>query len=335
MRLSLGRCGHPDTRRLRSPTMNPSPRRSGSCRRPRFTTRWNPSALARRPRGCCSPGQTTAIPTSRCGRSTPAAPRRRPSAFGARRRPTPFTTTARRTCSTTSRPRIWTASRALRARPSRSTSAWPCRRRPPLLSVSLDGAIALAWADNAHDASPARFADYRVYSAAYDLDTDLCDVDWFLEGTTVAPEFVAGALPNGQPRCFAVTAVSIEGYESLWSPIRADTPRPDARNIVLLRRSDPAQSGFRFWKDLNGDFLVQPSELGLVGSGHTRPTSTSWSSETAPGGLRFRRCAPAPGVEFYANAPGRRPHRHRLGAEPGLQPGADRRRGSAGDTSSR
>ena len=105
-----------------------------------------------------------------------------------------------------------------------------------LFSISLDGAIALAWTDNAHGASPARFAAYRIYSAAYDIDANLCDVDWFLEGTTVAPEFIAGALPNGQPRCFAVTAVSVEGYESLWSPIRADTPRPDARNVVLYAR---------------------------------------------------------------------------------------------------
>lgn len=172
-----------------------------------------------------------------------------------------------------------------------------------LLSVSLDGAIALAWADNAHAAAPARFSDYRIYSAAYDLDQDLCDVEWFLEGTTVAPEFVAGALPNGQPRCFAVTAVSVEGYESLWSPIRADTPRPDARNVVLYAaEASLAQSGFRFWKDLNGDMQVSSNELGLVGPGNA-PDIDFVVERNGLGGLRFRPVRAGTGVEFYGNAP--------------------------------
>jgi hypothetical protein len=172
-----------------------------------------------------------------------------------------------------------------------------------LLSVSLDGAIALAWADNAHDASPARFSDYRIYSAAYDLDLDLCDVDWFLEGTTVAPEFVAGALPNGQPRCFAVTAVSVEGYESLWSPIRADTPRPDARNVVLYAaEASLGQSGFRFWNDLNGNMQVSSNELGLVGPGNA-PDIDFVVERNGVGGLRLRPVRAGTGVEFYGNAP--------------------------------
>jgi hypothetical protein len=172
-----------------------------------------------------------------------------------------------------------------------------------LLSTSLDGAIALAWADNAHDASPARFSDYRIYSAAYDLDANLCDVTWYLEGTTVAPEFIAGALPNGQPRCFAVTAVSSEGYESLWSPIRADTPRPDARNVVLYASDiSLAQSGFRFWQDLNNDFLVQPGELGLIGSG-AAPDIDFVVERNGATGLLLRPVRAGTGVEFYGNAP--------------------------------
>lgn len=172
-----------------------------------------------------------------------------------------------------------------------------------LFSISLDGAIALDWTDNAHAASPARFAAYRVYSAAYDIDANLCAVDWFLEGTTVAPEFIAGALPNGQPRCFAVTAITVEGYESLWSPIRADTPRPDARNIVLYARElTLAQSGFRFWKDLNLDQFVQPSELGLVGSGNA-PDIDFVVERNGLGGLRFRPVRAGTGVEFYGNTP--------------------------------
>jgi len=172
-----------------------------------------------------------------------------------------------------------------------------------LSSTSLDGAIALAWADNAHNASPSRFSDYRIYSAAYDLDTGFCDAAWFLEGTTVAPEFIAGALPNGQPRCFAVTAVSQEGYESLWSPIRADTPRPDARNVVLYAvELTPGQSGFRFWKDLNGNHLVEPNELGLIGPGNAADIDFV-VERNGLGGLRLRPVRAGTGVEFYGNAP--------------------------------
>ena len=141
-------------------------------------------------------------------------------------------------------------------------------RPATLSSTSLDGAIALDWSDNAYTSAPSAFADYRVYSAHYDLDAGVCQGDWSLEGTTVAPEFVAGALTNGVPRCFAVTAVSVEGYESLWSPIRDDTPRPDARNVlVYARQAQDAGSGFRFWQDLNADGLAQSGELGLLKSG--------------------------------------------------------------------
>lgn len=172
-----------------------------------------------------------------------------------------------------------------------------------LNSTSLDGAIALTWADNAHNASPARFAAYRVYSAAYDLDADLCDNAWYLEGTTVAPEFIAGALVNGQPRCFAVSAQSREGYESLWSPIRADTPRPDARNVVLYaREANLGQSGFRFWRDLNNDQLAQPGELGLIGSG-ADPSVDFVVERDGVTGLRLVPVRAGTGVEFYGNTP--------------------------------
>ena len=172
-----------------------------------------------------------------------------------------------------------------------------------LTSTSLDGAIALAWPDNAHDAAPARFAAYRVYSAAYDLDTDVCGPDWFLEGTTVSPEFVAGVLPNGQPLCFAVSAESREGWESLWSPIRADTPRPDARNVVIYASQfSLAQSGFRFWKDLNGNGTVQANELGLVGSG-SAPDVDFVVERNGLGGLRFRPVRTGTGVEAYGSGP--------------------------------
>jgi hypothetical protein len=137
-----------------------------------------------------------------------------------------------------------------------------------LTSTSLDGAVALTWADNSYSNAPDLFRNYRVYSTTYDLDNDLCGSSFQLEGTTVAPEFVVGALPNGTPRCFAVTAEGTNGAESGRSTLRNDTPRPDSRNIVLYARQfRPDTSGFRFWKDLNVDGAVQGSELGLVGRG--------------------------------------------------------------------
>ena len=138
-----------------------------------------------------------------------------------------------------------------------------------LSSISLNGAIHLQWDDTSYASAPTRFKWYRIYSTAYNLDTGLCDTNWLLEGTTVAPEFLASALTNGVPRCFGVSAVSREGYESLWSPLHQDTPRPDARNtLVYAIEANGAQSGFRFWQDANGDGLAQTSELGLVVDGH-------------------------------------------------------------------
>ena len=141
-------------------------------------------------------------------------------------------------------------------------------RPSSLFSISLNGAIHLEWADNAYTTNPTRFKWYRIYSTSYDLDLGLCGTSWLLEGTTVAPEFLSSALSNGAPRCFGVSAVSLEGYESLWSPLRQDTPRPDARNTLAFAYDENrAQSGFRFWQDLNADGRAQTSELGLVVDG--------------------------------------------------------------------
>jgi hypothetical protein len=135
-----------------------------------------------------------------------------------------------------------------------------------LSSTSLDGAVALYWSDNPFESDPQGFRTYRVFSTPFNLDTGVClNTGWVLEGTTVAPEFIAGALVNGQPRCFGVSAVSVEGFESLWSPIVDDTPRPDAHNVAITATQfDAAQSGFRFWRDQNGDGQSQDAELGLV-----------------------------------------------------------------------
>ena len=150
-------------------------------------------------------------------------------------------------------------------------------------SISLNQAIHLGWADNA--AQDATFKWYRVYSAGYNLDAGLCGT-WSLEGETVSNEFLATLLANGAPRCFEVSAISQQGYESLWSPLRVDTPRPDARNVLVYAfEQQPTQSGFRFWNDANSNGLADPGELGLVQDGsrtdidfwvHRASDSTLW-----------------------------------------------------------
>jgi hypothetical protein len=143
-------------------------------------------------------------------------------------------------------------------------------------STSLNGAVHLAWSDNPFLNDPEGFRQYRVYSSLYSLDDQLCDAQWSLEGTTVAPEFLAGALTNGVPRCFAISAESVEGWESVWSPLWYDTPRPDARNVILWADAiTPSQAGFRFHQDLNGDGLVGPTELGIIGSSSS-PAMDFW-----------------------------------------------------------
>ena len=151
-------------------------------------------------------------------------------------------------------------------------------------SISLNQAIHLGWADNA--AQDTTFKWYRVYSASYNLDTGFCGKDWSLEGETVSNEFLATLLVNGTPRCFGVSAISKQGYESLWSPLRQDTPRPDARNVLVYAlEQQPAQAGFRFWNDANANGVGDPGELGLVQDGnrtdidfwvHRASDSTLW-----------------------------------------------------------
>lgn len=142
-------------------------------------------------------------------------------------------------------------------------------RPTTLTSVSLNRAIHLSWSDNAFINAPSRFAEYRVYTTSYDLDAGVCGTTWLLDGTTVAPEFLVAALANGAPRCFGISAVSREGWESLWSPLWQDTPRPDARNVLVFAYDENAlQSGFRFWDDVNNDGQAQASELGLIQDGN-------------------------------------------------------------------
>ncbi|HEX3232579.1 MAG TPA: hypothetical protein VHR41_00175 [Gemmatimonadales bacterium] len=168
-----------------------------------------------------------------------------------------------------------------------------------LSSTTLDGAIALSWSDNPFIADPDIFQNYRVYSTSYDLDNDACGTKWSLEGTTVAPEFVVGALTNGVPKCFSVTAESVDGFESARSPLRPDTPRPDARNVVVYAFQErPDQSGFRFWEDLDGDGLTQGGELGLIQPG-TSNTIDFFVDRDTSGDLFLTPVRAGTGVEYY------------------------------------
>ena len=86
---------------------------------------------------------------------------------------------------------------------------------------------------------------------------------------TVAHEFLAAQLANGVPRCFATSAISTDGLESDWSPYWQDTPRPDARNVLVWAFGvNTPQSGFRFWLDGNANGYGDAGELGLVQDGN-------------------------------------------------------------------
>ena len=170
-----------------------------------------------------------------------------------------------------------------------------------LTSTTLDQAIALTWLDNSYTADPANFQNYRVFSTSYDLDNAVCGA-WRLEGTTVAPEFIVGALDNGVPRCFAVSAVSMTGAESAQSPVRTDTPRPDARNVVVYAVQARADSsGFRFWDD-DGDGQVQDGELGRIRPGAATDIDF-FVDRDGSGSLFFNPVRSGTGVELYSNVP--------------------------------
>lgn len=177
-----------------------------------------------------------------------------------------------------------------------SSPAW-------LSSTSLNGAILLYWSDNPFESAPSGFKQYRVYSASYSLDQNKCGIQWTLEGTTVSPEFLAGVLTNGVPRCFGVSAESIEGWESLWSDLRADTPRPDARNVLVYPfQADANHSGFRFFQDVNGNGQADPTELGIVAAGDN-PNVDFWLDRGAGDSLWITPARPGVELAFYGTGP--------------------------------
>jgi len=165
-----------------------------------------------------------------------------------------------------------------------------------LTSVTLNRAIQLQWDPNAFEAAPALFDLYRVYSTAWNAAGG-CDLSaWALEGTTVSDGFISRNLPNGETRCFAVSAISRDGHESLWSGVREDTPRYDARSIVLdasdIRR---ASSAFVFMSGTSDDFGVVVSD--------TTPGADVVLERRPDGALWFRAARPEARVTQYGASP--------------------------------
>jgi hypothetical protein len=134
-----------------------------------------------------------------------------------------------------------------------------------LTSITLHEGVQLRWDQNAYEASPQLFDFYRVYSTSWSVANGCDENGWALEGTTVSDGFLSRNLTNGVTRCFAVSAISRDGHESLWSNARQDTPRFDARNIIL-DASDvrPASSGFVFMPGPAGVFgsIVSDTHIG-------------------------------------------------------------------------
>jgi hypothetical protein len=116
-----------------------------------------------------------------------------------------------------------------------------------LTSTTLNGAIHLRWDDNAVESITAQFDHYRVYSGGYSVAKGVCEAPWYFEGSTVSDAFLVGNLANGESRCFAVSAISVDGHESTWSNARLDTPRSDARSAIVYAAEVKADSaGFVF-----------------------------------------------------------------------------------------
>jgi len=128
-----------------------------------------------------------------------------------------------------------------------------------LTSISLNGAVQLRWDDNAYEANRSAFDHYRVYSSTYSATTGKCVDPWYFEGSTVSDAFLVGNLPNGVSRCFAVSAVSVDGHESDWSDAHLDTPRFEARSALVYAAETRTDSAAFVFNDQSA------TKLGVVG----------------------------------------------------------------------
>jgi hypothetical protein len=127
-----------------------------------------------------------------------------------------------------------------------------------LISTTLDRAIYLALDANAVESTIAPFDHYRVYSSSYSSARAVCEAPWYFEGSTVSDAFLVGNLPNGQTRCFAVSAISVDGHESTWSDARLDTPRSDAESALVYAAEFKSDSAAFLFND------ETPKVLGVV-----------------------------------------------------------------------
>ena len=145
-----------------------------------------------------------------------------------------------------------------------------------LTSTTLNHAVHLRWDDNAVQSTIATFDNYRVYSSSYSAAKGVCEAPWYFEGSTVSDGFLVGNLPNGQTRCFAVSAISVEGHESTWSNARLDTPRSDAKGALVYAVETKADSAAFIFND------ETPKVLGVV-TGTTRADADFTVSRHADG----------------------------------------------------
>lgn len=165
-----------------------------------------------------------------------------------------------------------------------------------LTSISLNGAVQLRWAGNAAGSSPTTFDHYRVYSTTYDASRGVCTTGWVLEGSTLSDAFLAGGLTDGVSRCFAVSAITHDGHESLWSDSRLDTPRDDARNVVIYAASVRPDSGAFLFLD------ETTKTLGLV-SAATRADADFTVDRRADGSFWFTPARTDATLLLYASSP--------------------------------
>jgi hypothetical protein len=163
-------------------------------------------------------------------------------------------------------------------------------------SISLNSAVQLAWSSSAVDALHGDFDHYRVYSTAYDDSRGVCTATWVLEGTTASDGFFVGNLTNGVSRCFAVSTVTHDGHESVWTEARLDTPRFEARNaFVYSSAARRDSSGFLYLEELT-------RKLGVVASASR--TDLDFTIERhSDGTLWFQPARAGSTMALYGNAP--------------------------------
>ena len=161
-------------------------------------------------------------------------------------------------------------------------------------SVTLNRAVYLEWDDNAVHSTIATFDHYRIYSSAYSSAKAVCEAPWYFEGSTVSDAFLVGNLPNGQTRCFAVSAISVDGHESTWSNARTDTPRSDAKSVLVYAAEAKADSAAFVFND------ETPKVLGVIGA-NTRADADFTVSRHGDGTLWITPARTGSALRLYQN----------------------------------